>query len=71
MTQYAIRYYRDQVWANRYLHAGVPNKPAGWVLSPQRYENRHDCIADIQHINSRGPKYPAQLVILWNGIERT
>jgi hypothetical protein len=71
MTEYAIRYYRDEYWAKRYQDAGVLNKPAGWVVSPHRYDNRHDCIADIRHINSRGPKYPAQLVILWNGVERS
>lgn len=71
MTEYAIRYYRDEYWAKRYRTAGVPNKPAGWVLSPHRYADKHDCLTDIACINAHQPKYRAELVVLWNGIERT
>lgn len=70
-TQYAIRYYRDKTWAERFRNAGWPGKPVGWHLSTYRYEKREDAIHDVMHINKQGPKYPVELVVLWNGIERT
>jgi hypothetical protein len=70
MTEYAIRYYRDEFWARRYRTADIANKPAGWVVSPHRYDNKYECLTDIAAINARHPTYPAELVVLWDGVER-
>jgi len=69
-TEYAIRYYRDQFWAERFAQAGIPNKPVGWQLSMCRYEKRSDAMRDITHINHLGPVHPCELVILYHGRER-
>ena len=69
-TEYAIRYYRDEFWADKFRAAGWPGKPVGWHLSPFRYNERASCIRDVAHINSLAPTYPVEVVVLRNGIER-
>lgn len=68
-TEYAIRYYRDNFWAEKWRELGVC-KPAGWRLSPHRYQKRIDAEKCAQHINQQGPEYPVEVVALVNGIER-
>ena len=70
-TEYAIRYYRDEFWAERFAAAGIPNKPVGWQLSMCRYEKRTQAMRDITHINLQGPVHPCELVVLVQGVEQS
>jgi len=38
-TEYTIRYYRSQEWAERFTQAGI-HKSASWVTSRTRYAKR-------------------------------
>lgn len=70
-TEYTIRYYRDEFWANRFLRAGVENKPVGWAISPHRSHDRAEALRCVEHINKLGPVHPVELVVLYNGAERS
>lgn len=68
-VEYAIRYYREKFWTDRYAAAGI-SKPVGWQLSPHRYNDRNQAVRCVDHINRQRPTYPIELVTLWNGVER-
>jgi hypothetical protein len=67
MSSYAIRYWRSPEVSAAYEEHGV-FKPAGWVTSPHKYEDRQLALKHIDHINRLGPEYPCELAVYRCGI---
>jgi hypothetical protein len=62
-TEYTIRYYRSQEWAERFTRDGI-HKSASWVTSRTRYAKREEAQRVVDHINSLGPDQPVELVTI-------
>lgn len=66
-SEYTIRFYRSQFWADRFKQAGIV-KPPGMVCSPIRYRKKQDAQNTADHVNREEPERPCTLITLSIGL---